>query len=165
MGKDKTDVERMRSVDALHIKLLNTGLKEWHQRQSKVLGALFPILEKDEDAQPVDNARSAQRLYQRSMALYLVCLEVCARKGIRVTHKYPPACGSAYASHMRRICEYVLTSPPLRMEDGSAQKYHLWPKSWLFCLDRDEACHFCGVHRAYAGTYAPLPQCCRGDMG
>ncbi len=101
MGKDKTDVERMRSVDALHIKLLNTGLKEWHQRQSKVLGALFPILEKDEDDQAVDQARSAQRLYQRSMALYLVCLEVCARKGIRVTHKYPRASGSAYAKHMR----------------------------------------------------------------
>ena len=42
MGKDKTDVERMRSADALHIKLLNTGLKEWHQRQSKIMGALSP---------------------------------------------------------------------------------------------------------------------------
>ena len=103
MGKDKTDVERMRSVDALHIKLLNTGLKEWHQRQSKILGALFPILERDEEDAAVDHARGKQQLYQRSMALYLVCLEVCARKGIRVTHRCPPATGSVYASHMRSI--------------------------------------------------------------
>jgi len=108
MGKDKTDVERMRSVDALHMKLLNTGMKQWHQRQSKVLGALFPILERDEEDLPVDHARSHQVLYNRSMALYLVCLEVCARKGIRVTHRCPPP----LAVHMRRICVVYADIPP-----------------------------------------------------
>ncbi len=36
----------------------------------------------------MDNARMRQRLYQRSMAVWLVLLEACARKGIKVTHKY-----------------------------------------------------------------------------
>jgi len=154
----------MRSMDALHMKLLNTGLQEWHQRQSKVLGALFPILERDELDTDQDHARSTQRLYQRSMALYLVCLEVCARKGIRVTLRCPPATGSSYASHMRRICA-MLTPPHLRSEDGTSQKYRLWPKSWLFNLDRDEAKYFCGVHRAWQGWYAPLPPNAAGGHG
>ncbi len=55
--------------------------------------------------------------------------------------------------------------PPLRSEDGSFQKYRLWPRSWLFNLDRDEAKDFTGVHRAYLGQYAPLPPMMQGDKG
>ena len=108
-GKDKTDVERMRSVDALHLKLLNTGLKEWHQRHSKVLGALFPILVRDEDDGQVDHARAKQRLYQRGMACWLVCLEVCAREGIRVTHRCPPRRWHCICNACAR---HMLTFPP-----------------------------------------------------
>ena len=88
MGKDKTDVERMRSVDALHLKLLNTALAIWHKRHSKLWIASFPILVRDEDGSDKENARARQRLYQRSMALWMVLLEACARLGIKVTHRY-----------------------------------------------------------------------------
>jgi len=102
MGKDKTDVERSSSLDPLYIKLLNTSLEQWHKRHSKVMAALFPILRPNDDDTAMDQARSRQRLYQRSMALWFVLLEVCARKGIRVTHKYAARTPSwpAYARHM-----------------------------------------------------------------
>ena len=105
-GDDKTDVERMASAHAVHLKLLNTALAEWFERQSKVLLALLPIYKRDEDDQPLDNTRAAQQLYQRALSLLLVLLEVCARKGILMRHKYArqgwfmPFLLQSYAWHM-----------------------------------------------------------------
>ena len=87
LGKDKTDVERMKSLDALHLKLLNTGLGEWFMRQSKILLSLAPGFIRDDDVSQAANARAKQVQYQRSLALVLVCLEVCAKKGILCTHR------------------------------------------------------------------------------
>jgi len=167
MGKDKTDVERMRSVDALHLKLLNTALAIWHKRHSKVWLAGFPILKKDPDATDKEAARKKQRLAQRSLALFLVALEECARNGIKVTHKY----AHPTSSHMRRICFAYATWPahvPPHREWAKSTTYRLWPLSWLFNLDRDEATSVLGVHRAYLGQYAAAGgvwSCCLGGRG
>ena len=87
-GDDKTELERMLAAHALHLKLLNTGKRQWYERQSKLLLALLPIFKRDEDAAPLDNAKAAQVLYQRALSLILVLLEACARLGIRMHHKY-----------------------------------------------------------------------------
>ena len=91
LGDDKTEVERMASAHAVHLKLLNTGAAEWFQRQSKLLLAIFPNFTKDQDAAPLDNTKARLLLYQRSLALLLVLIEVCARHGILMTHRSPPA--------------------------------------------------------------------------
>ena len=87
IGDDKTEVERMSSAHAVHLKLLNTGKDEWYQRQSKICLAILPKFRKDEDAQQLDNTKAAHLLYQRSLSLLLVLLEVCARHGILMTHR------------------------------------------------------------------------------
>ena len=82
LGDDKTDVERMRSAHAIHLKLLNTAKGEWFMRHSKILLALLPMYIRDEDALQLDNTRASQHLYQHALALLLVLMEVCARLGI-----------------------------------------------------------------------------------
>ena len=91
MGKDKTEVERMQSVDPTHVKLLNTGDAQWYQRQSKILLALSPAYHKDPDEGAQENARAKQRQYQKSLALVLIGLEACARTGILCHHRSYPA--------------------------------------------------------------------------
>jgi len=91
LGDDKTEVERMASAHAIHLKMLNTGAAEWFERQSKLLLAIFPNFKKDEDAAALDNTKAKKLLYQRALSLLLVLLEVCARLGIKMTHRSPPA--------------------------------------------------------------------------
>ena len=113
-GDDKTDVERMSSAHAVHLKLLNTGREQWYQRQSKLLLALLPIFKRDEDAAALDNTFAAQRLYQRALSLLLVLLEVCARFGIKVTHRYGQHLGSR-ARHMPMLaCVNVACATHMR---------------------------------------------------
>ena len=100
LGDDKTDVERMASAHAVHLKLLNTAWANWRERQSKLLLAILPKCLKDEDAAPLDNSKAKQRLYQRALALLLVLLEVCARLGIKMTHRSPTLVG-----YIRDICQ------------------------------------------------------------
>ena len=102
LGDDKTEVERMRSAHAVHLKLLNTGKLQWFMRHSKILLALLPMFAKDEDAQQLDNTRAGQQLYQRALALLLVLMEVCARLGILMTSRYKGDGDLllAYARHM-----------------------------------------------------------------
>jgi len=126
LGDDKTDVERMASAHAVHLKLLNTAWANWRERQSKILLAILPKYLKDPDAAQLDNSKAKQRLYQRALALLLVLMEVCARLGIKMTHRsltlvgdIPDIC-QAYAS-WRMTRPMPTTGPPLHSQVAYAR--------------------------------------------
>ena len=52
--------------------------------------SMFPTWAEDKEMSPVENAQQRQRLYQRCMAVLLLCLMECARRGIKVVHRSPP---------------------------------------------------------------------------
>jgi len=51
--------------------------------------SMFPTLPTDPTATPVVNAQQRQQIYHRCLAVLLLILEECARRGIRVNHRSP----------------------------------------------------------------------------
>ena len=159
VGDDKTETERMESEHPLHLKLLNTGKEQWLKRHSKILLAVLSKYRKDEDDSALDVTRGRMLLYQRDLALVFVLLEVCAKKGIKMTHRslppqhHRPACiFQEYALHMQGIC-------PSCSEHGT---FRVWPLLWLWSMDRDGAKDVTGTHRYYKGQYVPRVGIWRG---
>ena len=85
MAKDKTELERMKSADALHGRPMNIARKDSKIRESKILQLISPPFKRDDDASAQDNARAKQFQAQRSNAMFLVMLQACARLGIKCT--------------------------------------------------------------------------------
>ena len=152
LGKDKTEVERAKSLDATHLELLNTALEQWFKRHSKVLLVLSPPYHKDADQSAQENARAKQRQYQKSMVLVLILLEACARMGILCHHRSPPP-PPARRRVMVAACS-IFTGICHHREHGW---FRLWPLLWMWATDRDEGKDLGGVNRAWQGMYVPTP--------
>jgi len=111
MGSDKTDISNVEGKWPQHLKLTNIELAHWFDRTSKVIRrrlrahgeqkhmpgicpqlmlSMFPSLPADPAATPVENAKQRHELYHRCLAVLMIILEECARRGIRVQHKSPP---------------------------------------------------------------------------
>ena len=88
VGKDKTDVSRTGSMDPSYLKLLNTSKEQFFHRVAKILLAIHPIYTPFENLTPAENTAAHVLMYAKSLSLVLLCLEVCAEKGIRCQHKY-----------------------------------------------------------------------------
>ena len=56
----------------------------------QLMMSMFPTWPEDKERTPVENAEQRHILYQRCMAVLLLCWEECARRGIRVVHRCPP---------------------------------------------------------------------------
>ena len=63
--------------------------------------SMFPSLPDDSEKTAGDMAKLRQQLYQRCLAVLLLCLELCAERGIKVVHRCIPVSRRRIGAKMR----------------------------------------------------------------
>jgi len=150
-AKDKSEVERTKSMDLQYLKVLNTHKREWFKRHSKIQLSVHPEYTADSDQTPEWNSMEKHQQYQRSLAVVLIGLEACAKYGIKCKSEYPPI-------------TIFHSTPPFDTIDSicnahSQSKYGkwcLWPIIWVWSTDREEQAKVTGVNKAPRGKYVTL---------
>ena len=106
VGSDSTDTSQVEKEWPQHLKVTNVAVAQWFRRHSKMWLSSMATLTWNPAKNATGNAQDRHDLYQRQMALLLVCLEELARNGIHCTHKSPPPYPMHVlpSEHDRNIC-------------------------------------------------------------
>ena len=89
-ASDKTDVSAVETQWPRHLKGTNIEASHWFKRESKIWLSSMASLPWDPLLKAEAMAQARHNLYQKQLALELVCMEDLARHGIRCTYKSPP---------------------------------------------------------------------------